>query len=658
MKKGFAFTLTMLVVMFFVVTAVTLWAQAQEQKERQISQSMKYYVVSQGMQLLNEEVITRFSNRSAYYALYKLANWTVEHPLREGGDLPTTIGGPRDHKYVANVNKSIYMLMMNGTAEGNLFTDNETLKYTPEEKKEYTFNGFVSKVETSCNALGLNCSLSQPRNFSFIQVDPWTVQLYFEVDRNITTLDGSAGIVGDTVVVNTTFKIDGFIDPFVSRMMKNDPDAPPYPRRQIFRYLNMDNPEPSDVRVYGKVFGNHLPDHLTRGKGFVYGPIVQTDDVSRINISNAWRYIFLGPWKDVKDKIESHGWLDAFGGYIVTDVKYNAATTNYTDENSQHFEFNGTRFVPVYGFPWISCNWSGDIYCRMRVEVTEYSEEDCVFDCVNGTFVSSKEYQLCGNSGDWGDLCSRPVASCLTGTPARQFNFEDVLTESEIESLCNFSTVATPSIGMELSNPLNKPYIVTSRKKDDVLDFLGDTVASDYPINDTIEKTEPRVLINNEYWVDTTGFNSASDDEKEEMVDHLFDGYHEFWNIEGLRKLAMCESYVHPEGGVYAPSFFQRMLEHPEDKKGRELAIESFVVGRWAPDDYSKVDWEYALGMNGDHHYRIDIDDYIKGLPGNKNADMVKDSGSPIGHFGLSDTARERYGVQNNVECSRDVRCS
>ncbi|RKY23235.1 MAG: hypothetical protein DRP79_09545 [Planctomycetota bacterium] len=526
--------------------------------------------------------------------------------------------------------------MFNGSILRDYFVDNWPHgTYDEGEHNDYTFPGYIGKSNETCSALGLVCSLSEPQNFTFLQTDPWTVQLYFEITRNITTADGAAGIVNDVVIVNQSFNIEGFIDPLVSEMMTGAPDAPAEPRRQMFPYKGDVNVSVSDVTI-----SSTMPSGTTRGKGFFYGPIV-TDPTLPVG-NNTWKYILKTTWDDIASlpPTQRDSVLNGYGAFIITDASVNTTTTVRESENSGTYDLTycGGAVVRTY-----------TLYCRMRCEDITYSEEDCQFDCINETSTCTNQaHKICLNSGSYDDICFGGLINCGGGVFESVF---DAVTPSIESGLCNFTAAFGPSsVDITLTNPTDKPYIVTESS---IPDSVFGPPAINYPFGeeDSNESSRYRVLINNEYWIDTSDFNTLSDTDKGDRRSDLFNGYHELWNIENLREMAMCESYVRDDDGL-APSFFQRMIDDGEDLKGGNLSLESFVTGRWAVNDYSKVDYEYAQSIS------ISTDNYLKGMPGNKMQSQVTDASSPIGHFGLSSSAINRYGLTDTIECGRDVKCT
>ncbi len=104
-------------------------------------------------------------------------------------------------------------------------------------------------------------------------------------------------------------------------------------------------------------------------------------------------------------------------------------------------------------------------------------------------------------------------------------------------------------------------------------------------------------------------------------------------DIEDLRGAVLCGQYFESTKGA-------TLLERMEGKieTGDNKGIETFVLGLWAREPYSKLDHEYFSQKGGE---------LIKGMPTCLTIDMCNkdDSDISIGHFRISRSSSNRYGM-------------
>ena len=127
------------------------------------------------------------------------------------------------------------------------------------------------------------------------------------------------------------------------------------------------------------------------------------------------------------------------------------------------------------------------------------------------------------------------------------------------------------------------------------------------------------VLIDNEF----SNWGSDWDNER---------GWHNLWNIEKLRDMAICGLYVrNPD----APSYTQKLMDNAVSLDGGDYGIETFVVGRWAGG---------SLDPDNEGNSRVDHVFYgnspsgvpVKGMPGCKSEEMCLGDAAvdeSVGHF-------------------------
>ncbi len=652
-KKGFVFTAVVVLILLILVLAVSYYVQTINEREQRAEEKFKFIAMGQIFDMVSEEEIGDFAEMSSFYALYSLNDHIINktRPLKQLGTATETDG----NKATKYVNMSIYSLMTEGNVPVSYFSDpaGGNHIYGSNEMEKYTFTEWGDKINQICAQLGYVCNISDIRNFTFKQIDPWNVNIYFEATTNVESNDGRFNRTQD-IAVNRTFSIEGFNDAAVSILIK-DESGNETAKRQIFKYKGseLDHPNVEDIDI------ELISDDAERGKGFFYGPIVDfTEIVERTgpiitNISTnskSPKYLLsskASDWIDLTDE-QKNTILNSYGGFIVTNVVNTCTEYNVSATNSGSFIITMCEGKPG----------QTDINIDLRCEVTcSYQDCDatlCPFDCYEGLTDCSWDSELNTTSS------TVPIVyHCDISNPSDYENIFDIFKTKysvQYNSICNSGSVSLPpGLGTgTITHNVSKPYLMY----DTGSSFsLGDVEKpSNYNGSDEIygELSDRQfVLINNENDHDV----SASDS---------FNGFHELWNLDDLREMVMCGAYIETnKSDVSGPSFFQRMVESPWTLDSDNFGLETFLVGPYAggyhnedKDELCQLDRNFARDKSADH--------MIKGMPGCNSFDMTTtymDSDDPvtefgIGHFTITDDIMGQYGLER-ITCVEDngARC-
>ncbi|MCD6279302.1 hypothetical protein J7J26_00810 [Candidatus Micrarchaeota archaeon] len=625
-KKGFFFTVTIILLLSAIATLLFLWVNVQNQQEKLVEQRYQFHNVGQVFDLISQEQVERFSNISINYAFYTLTDYLSSTPYKLS-PAPWTLN---DNDDTGNVNVSVYELFMNGTT--NHFSGGGPLSYSG-ANMSLTYLNWSHRIDELCNEMGCSCNISQPRDFVFYQKTPWVAHVYFIVDT-YANCSGSS-ISHDNMVIDFDINLTGLSDPMISSYMVSE-SSDSSARRQFFKnpIYNESSQIGNDVNVLESAY---------KGKGFFYGPVIDiTGHIppsSGIIPSNQNKQIIYGKWDDIKrymnTPVSSSGGpslFDLYGGVIVHD-----ADVNITETNTTH-SYTDTVSITLCDGNTHSC----DITCeRTHVNSTVW-EPDCVMDCFNISSVTTvDEFSLPS-----GSPC--PLVSCPGGGFENVFSVwtTDPAYEPQRQALCNNAASDIDSSFIEITNITDKAFVA-----------LRDSITSwpdkpqYFPLN--YVRNNHNVLINSEPEINVTLLTDTTEIANQELDDNIIPGLgnpnHRVWDIESLRDMMGCSYYVESKFG---PSFFQRMVKQGWNLSSNSFGVESFVVGEWTVMDgetynCSNIDHEFLkCVMNGDTDYQ---GVKIKGMPGNKDSPMCS-MDSPIGHFRFPDVggrsnAAEDYGV-------------
>ncbi len=339
-RRGFFFTVMALTLLSFMLLAAQVWVRTFEQKDEDATVRFKGEAMRLVLSTLSDKAMSDFANASAFYATYKLVNYTSANGLAPS---PVGLGGPNPGTAV--VNQTAYELMMNGTST----SFSPPIAYNDLENQSYTMRAWQDKIGAAANVMGFNASFGGVESFSFTQEDPWTVAVYFEMQMNISDLEGTMH-QSKRLKANTSFSINGFEDPMVTRNELSRRPASLPPVKQIWKHLSYGTPSSVAPRLLAS------PD--SEGYGWFFGPITSDSPGTGIFANGAEvpsQYILISPYND-----NLSSYADSYGAVIITDPPNETATT-YMDHGCNMTEYRQ----------------GGCLNCLGRVEVTNKSDPAC-----------------------------------------------------------------------------------------------------------------------------------------------------------------------------------------------------------------------------------------------------------------------------------------
>ncbi|MCX6771651.1 MAG: hypothetical protein NTX79_06360 [Candidatus Micrarchaeota archaeon] len=307
-RGGFFFAVMALAMLSLVLLTVQIWVRTFEQSDYSASQRFKGEAVRSILASLSDKTLSDFANASAFYATYKLVNYTSSQGLGLA-QLPGT--DEAHNRNTGVVENATIGLMINGSSPPNWAPG---IWYSGDEMDSYTLAGWQNKTNAAANAMGFDIRFSDARNFRYYQIDPWTVGVSFDLEMNITDAEGTMR-QNKTMHAGSSFPISGFLDPMISR---KDMEHRAEPRdlateKQIFKLGKYSVPadvQPTLVKDAGK-----------EGYGWFFGPITELtpDEISPlattgVTLGNIKQYVLVSPYND-----GLAGIADSYGAVIVTE---------------------------------------------------------------------------------------------------------------------------------------------------------------------------------------------------------------------------------------------------------------------------------------------------------------------------------------------------
>jgi len=236
-KKGFIFTLLVLVVIVFMIAELNIYFRTYQLRQETEPAKIRSMVISDFADQLSQKKLGNTAYLSGYNALYNLTR-----------DFANPPGG-------ANLTSVVWSLMWNGTRPD--------LAGSPQRiPVNQTLSSWDSKLRSAATAAGFEISTSYS-NFNISQADPWTMLFNFTFFYNLTDAASSTRIVSSYPIA-FNLSIAGLDDPMTSRAFSGV-------RRNIF-------PSATPAQASLLATGEY-------GKGWFYGEPVKVSQVSQITFT-------------------------------------------------------------------------------------------------------------------------------------------------------------------------------------------------------------------------------------------------------------------------------------------------------------------------------------------------------------------------------------
>ena len=369
-RRGFFFTVMALALLSFMLLAAQVWVRTFEQKDEDATVRFKGEAMRLVLSTLSDNSMSEFANASAFYATYKLVSFTeteglIPEPAMDAADEARNPGTGR-------VVQTIKDLMINGTSSPSA----RSIAYSPEENESYTVKAWQGKIESAANVMGFNASFGDVENFSFRQDGPWTIAVHFEMQMNISDLEGTMR-QSKRLKANVSFPINGFEDPMITRNELSRRPASLPPVKQIWKHLSYNTPSSVAPRL--------LTDSASEGYGWFFGPLAFDYPGMGTFINGSGElpspYILVHSYDD-----NLSSYADSYGAVIVTTAPNETATT-YIDHGCNMTEYRQ----------------GGCLNCLSKVYVTNKSDPACsgASEVSEHVFMNSVGVPMIQSSSNW-----------------------------------------------------------------------------------------------------------------------------------------------------------------------------------------------------------------------------------------------------------------
>jgi len=353
--RGFFFTVMALAILSVMLLTMQLWLRTYEQSDIRGASRFKGEAMRLVLSSISDKSTSDFANASAFFAVYRLANYTSASQLHGLTGASQKYG--TNNYGVGIVENSLRSLMFNGTAKPDAVL--EGIAYSAEENSSYTLRSWQEKVRTAASAMGFFASFSEIKNFSIYQPDPWNVKVHFEMDMNISDIEGTMR-QSKTLKGDASFPISGFLDPSITRgdMAHRSITRFAATEKQIFQHPAYS--VPSDLKPKRILNGS-------KGFGWFFGPTTEDypgEGIFDPNIANSEapyisQYILVTDFEDNLPSVAS-----AYGAVILTDAP--GTTTYNTTEGGCPYnvtqETSCLNCVRSYSSEQAGCSKQSDVH--------------------------------------------------------------------------------------------------------------------------------------------------------------------------------------------------------------------------------------------------------------------------------------------------------
>lgn len=327
-KKGFLFTVTVFLVLTYILLSVSVWVKGVETSERAYAEFYKESTVELAIEQITPAKMDNVTYVIMNRALYRLNEHSIDHPVKEG---------PEDDEF-EKLRAAMYELLMEGSANESYFTGDEGLG----KEANSSLNTWVQNLNASLLAIGVYISEFEVPEDSFKIGQSAKGQVNYSFDINLKMRDlSNTSAVSRTYTIPTepgiALDITGLVDPALARESKEEAGDELTIYRMFFFHDDYD--DTSSISISKEV-------SIKGGQGWLYAPLAladgtaeHVDEYSNIAPSERRHYILVGDFDEITEA-SNH---EMFSGYIVTSEP--TIEDDYCDDDP--IEIESDTFNPI-----------------------------------------------------------------------------------------------------------------------------------------------------------------------------------------------------------------------------------------------------------------------------------------------------------------------
>jgi hypothetical protein len=300
-KKGFLFTVTVFLILMYVLLSISVWVKAIESSERAFSEFYKESTV----ELTMEQITPDKMDDTAYMVM----NRNLMR-LNEGAETFAVKAGPPEDEGLY-VRTDMLELLVNGSAA----SDNFEGPAPGLAEENASLRAWVNDLNASLRAIGVYVSQFNVSDFQISQSDIDKVNYSFKLKLGLKDFANTSS-VSRTYEISNQVGITGFVDPALARESSDSAGNDAIVYRQFF-FNKDDYPDSASISV------SKMSQTVTAGQGWLYAPMAMAGAsadlvpaATTIDPNQTRDYILVGTFDEI-DALTADVYTQ-FAGFIVT----------------------------------------------------------------------------------------------------------------------------------------------------------------------------------------------------------------------------------------------------------------------------------------------------------------------------------------------------
>ncbi|HNT60536.1 MAG TPA: hypothetical protein PKJ97_01000 [Candidatus Bilamarchaeaceae archaeon] len=305
-RKGFFFVLISFILLSYILLSTTMWVKAIDASEKSYSDAFRASTLNTLTDQVSFERMDNYVDMVAHYAMYRLSNHSIYHPLKAG----------EEKKEFSHITSAYFELVSDCAALPEHFEDGAALAYSPEESRTYCLKGLLSQLNGSFSTQGFQVESFEVSGMQFNETEhpllyTYNLTLYLSVKDLQTSTS-----INRTYRFNKILDAEGMVDPLVARESLDLKGSGPRENMTIFKPIYL-YPSENEDTPFANVHEELYPDKIgegSEGQGWFYGTVVFAEDAPHgADPSRLSQFILAGNYSEIRDV---DNW-EAYGAYIL-----------------------------------------------------------------------------------------------------------------------------------------------------------------------------------------------------------------------------------------------------------------------------------------------------------------------------------------------------
>jgi hypothetical protein len=299
-RKGFLFTVTIFLILTYILLSVSVWVKSVEASERGYSEFYKESTVELAIEQITPAKLDNVTYVIMNRGLLRLNDHSISDPLKAG-----PVGDEN-----LNIRASLNEILMNGSASASHFHG----AALPQESNS-SLTAWASNLNSSLKAIGVYINQFQVTDFNVSQSRMDRVDYSFNMTLGIKDYTNTSSVFRTYHIANS-IDLNGFVDPALARMSNQKAGDQKTIYRQLF-FNTADYADTSTIQI------TKLGQSVKGGQGWIYGPLAMAVgsktgvlNWQAITISTRRNYILVGTYDEITGLTADV--YDQFAGFILT----------------------------------------------------------------------------------------------------------------------------------------------------------------------------------------------------------------------------------------------------------------------------------------------------------------------------------------------------